>query len=186
MNDDRMALALAVITASKFKKLHNLQGNPHNLTQKPHILTKNEFLQNICRMSGIKRLTYFAKNNHVLMFDNDYWNVLGTIWKGDGSVDIQDAFVELLRNPARRNKHKIMKTNERREYAKLPKVVTAYRACGHIDEIGTSISWSLDKRFVERYAESTGRAIIATQDFKKSEIFAYFNRRGESEILVRI
>lgn len=182
-----MALALAVITASKFKKLHNLQDNSHNLTQKQHILTKNEFLQNICRMSGVERFTYFAQNNHVLDFDNDYWNVLGTIWKDDGSVaETQELFVELLRNPARRNKHKIMKTNERREYAKLPKVVTAYRACGHIDEISTSISWSLDKKFVERYAESTGRTIIATLDFKKSEIFAYFNRRNESEIIVRI
>lgn len=76
-----------------------------------------------------------------------------------------------------------MKTSERREFSRLPKVVTAYRAYADEDELNHSICWSLDPKFVKQYAEKTGRK-VAEMKFKKSDIFAYFNRRRESEILV--
>lgn len=114
--------------------------------------------------------------------DSNYWNFLGTAWKAGGSFAKQDQWIELFQSK-RRNRQKIMKTSERREFSRLPKVVTAYRAYADEDELNHSICWSLDPKFVKQYAEKTGRK-VAEMKFKKSDIFAYFNRRRESEILV--
>lgn len=114
--------------------------------------------------------------------DSNYWNFLGTAWKAGGTFEKQDQWVELFQSK-RRNRQKLMKTSERREFSRLPKVVTAYRAYTDEDELNHSICWSLDQKFVKQYAEKTGRK-IAEMKFAKSNIFAYFNRRQESEILV--
>lgn len=176
-NDQFLAIATALAMSSATKK-------PSAVREER--LTQNSFLTNLFNLRGLKQLSYFEKNNAVLVFDNDYWNVLGTIWKDSGSLEIQSKFVELCNNTKRRNHKRIMKTNERRVFNKLPKTVTAYRACNDTSEIETSINWSLDLDFVKKYADATGRTIIANKEFDKSEIFAYFNRRKESEILVRI
>jgi hypothetical protein len=114
--------------------------------------------------------------------DSNYWNFLGTAWKAGGSFEQQEQWIELFQSK-RRNRQKIMKTSERREFSRLPKVVTAYRAYTNEDELNHSICWSLDPAFVKQYAEKTGRK-VAQMKFEKSNIFAYFNRRKESEILV--
>lgn len=114
--------------------------------------------------------------------DSNYWNFLGTAWKAGGSFENQSQWIELFQSK-RRNRQKIMKTSERREFSRLPKVVTAYRAYTDENELNNSICWSLDQKFVKQYAEKTGR-MIAERKFDKSNIFAYFNRRRESEILV--
>lgn len=114
--------------------------------------------------------------------DSNYWNFLGTAWKAGGSFEQQEQWIELFQSK-RRNRQKIMKTSERREFSRLPNVVTAYRAYTNEDELNHSICWSLDPAFVKQYAEKTGRK-VAQMKFEKSNIFAYFNRRKESEILV--
>lgn len=114
--------------------------------------------------------------------DSNYWNFLGTAWKAGGSFEQQEQWLELFQSK-RRNRQKIMKTSERREFSRLPNVVTAYRAYTNEDELNHSICWSLDPAFVKQYAEKTGRK-VAQMKFEKSNIFAYFNRRKESEILV--
>ena len=115
--------------------------------------------------------------------DSNYWNFLGTAWKAGGSFAEQDRWVELFKSK-RRNRQKMMKTSERREFAKLPKMVKAYRCCNDEFEQHQSICWSLDKKFVIDYAMKTDRSIIVESTFHKDSIFAYFNRRRESEILV--
>lgn len=115
--------------------------------------------------------------------DSNYWNFLGTAWKAGGSFLEQDHWIELFQ-AKRRNPQKIMKTSERRELSRLPGVVTAYRCCDHEIEKSQSICWSLDKKFVVGYAKGKGRRLIVESTFAKKDIFAYFNRRNESEILV--
>lgn len=115
--------------------------------------------------------------------DSNYWNFLGTAWKAGGSFEKQDQWIKLFKSN-RRNRQKIMKTSERREFSRLPKIVTAYRCCDDEIEKDQSICWSLDKKFVIEYAEKKGRTIIVERKFDKKDIFAFFNRRRESEILV--
>ena len=127
-------------------------------------------------------LNVMCKYAHYIQDDSNYWSFLGAAWKAGGTYAEQDKWLTFFRSK-RRNKHKIMKTSERREFAKLPKVVTAYRAYGNEEELDSTICWSLDKKFVEKYAENESRK-VAEREFKKSDIFAFFNRRKESEILV--
>lgn len=127
-------------------------------------------------------LRVFQKYADQIIDDSNYWNLLGTVWKASGSFKEQDQWIALFKTD-RRNRQKIMKTSERREFSRLPKVVTAYRAYESEDELSHSICWSLDHKFVKQYAEKTGRK-IAIQKFDKADIFAFFNRRQESEILV--
>lgn len=127
-------------------------------------------------------LRVFQRYAEQITDDSNYWNFLGTVWKAGGTFEQQDKWVELFKC-SRRNRQKIMKTSERREFSRLPKVVTAYRAYADEAELDHSICWSLDQKFIQQYAETTGRQ-IAVQKFDKADIFAYFNRRLESEILV--
>lgn len=127
-------------------------------------------------------LRVFQKYADQIADDSNYWNFLGTVWKAGGSFKEQDQWIALF-NADRRSPQKIMKTSERREFSRLPKVVTAYRAYENEDELSNSICWSLDQKFIKQYAEKTGRK-VAVQKFDKADIFAFFNRRQESEILV--
>ena len=114
--------------------------------------------------------------------DSNYWNFLGTAWKAGGSFEQQEQWIELFQSK-RRNRQKIMKTSERREFSRLPKKLKAYRAYADPIEIERSICWSLDKKFVEQYARAKDLQ-IAECTFNRDDVFAYFNRRQESEILV--
>ncbi|NNG80595.1 hypothetical protein [Acinetobacter sp. ANC 5378] len=136
----------------------------------------------MCLVPHHLMLAFMQGNHNKIIDDSNYWNLLGTAWKAGGSFEQQEQWIELFESK-RRNRQKIMKTSERREFSRLPKVVTAYRAYTNEDELNHSICWSLDPAFVKQYAEKTGRK-VAQMKFEKSNIFAYFNRRKESEILV--
>lgn len=127
-------------------------------------------------------ISFFEANGQRITDDNNYWNFLGTAWKAGGCFGDQDRWIVLFKSK-RRNRQKIMKTSERREYSRLPKKLKAYRAYADIAEIEQSICWSIDKSFVEQYAKAKG-LLIAERVFNRDDVFAYFNRRKESEILV--
>lgn len=127
-------------------------------------------------------IDFMEANGHRITDDSNYWNLLGTAWKAGGSFEQQDHWIELFQSK-RRNRQKIMKTSERREFSRLPKKLKAYRAYADPIEIEQSICWSLDKKFVEQYAKAKDLQ-IAECTFNRDDVFAYFNRRQESEILV--
>lgn len=128
---------------------------------------------------------FFVNNAHSIQDDSTYWSVLGTLWKAGGTVAQQDLWLQLFRS-SRRNSQKIMKTRERRALKKLPKIITAYRAVNNDLESKTAISWSLSREVVERIFSENGKRKIVARTFYRSDIFAYFDRRHEQEILVRI
>jgi hypothetical protein len=74
-----------------------------------------------------------------------------------------------------------MKKKDRQFWRRLPTKVIAYRAVDPVENLSSSISWTLDPAFLARVYR--GREIV-TREFKKEDILAYFNRRGESEIIV--
>ena len=143
--------------------------------------------QDIAKMMAITphsmMLEFMQNYGDLIKDDSNYWNFLGTAWKAGGSFVEQDQWVNLFRSK-RRNSQKIMKTSERREFSRLPKLITAYRCCDDEIEQSLSICWSLDKKFIQEYAKKKGRTLIFENKFAKANIFAYFNRRHESEILV--
>jgi len=128
---------------------------------------------------------YFSRNAHRILDDAVYWNVLGTLWKLGGTVVQQDLWLSMF-NANRKQRHKIMKKRERRAWRRLPKQIKAYRAVNHNDEANTAISWTLSRDTAERVFSENGKRAIVSKIFCKDKVFAYFDRRKESEILVRL
>ena len=127
-------------------------------------------------------INFMEKYGDSIQDDSNYWNLLGTAWKAGGCFKDQERWKVLFQNK-RRNRHKIMKTSERREFSRLPKKLKAYRAYADPVEIEQSICWTLDKNFVQSYAKVKDLQIVE-KTFNRDDVFAYFNRRQESEILV--
>lgn len=130
------------------------------------------------------RAEFFRRYSHKIQDDSAYWVVLGSLWKAGGTVIQQDLWREMFLSP-RRNRHKVMKTKERSIWRRLPKTVKAYRAINHKGEIGTAISWTLSRKVAEQFSQN-GKREIVSREFKKSEVYAYFDRRNEKEILVNL
>lgn len=128
---------------------------------------------------------YFSVNAYRITDDALYWNVLGTLWKLGGTVIQQDLWLPMFRSD-RRGPHKIMKNRERKKWRRLPKTFVAYRAVNCAAEAESAISWSLSKKTVERVFSESGKRSIVERQFHKSDVFAFFDRRGEDEILVNI
>lgn len=141
-----------------------------------------EIIRQLAVLPSHLLLPFLLKNANKFECDNNYWNVLGTCWKAAGSHEEREKWMLLFRSK-RRNQHKIMKTRERRVWRQLPKTIIVYRAATDDSELQTGMSWSLDKAFVERYAKAENR-IILTKKISKKEVWAYFDRRKESEVLI--
>lgn len=139
-------------------------------------------IQEMMRVPERLMAEYFARNSHRITDDTTYWNVLGTLWKLGGTVMQQDLWLDLFLAD-RPRRHKIMKGRERQRWRNLPASVIAYRAVNHPDEAATAICWTLDKAVAARL--SNGRSVMVRK-FQKSEVFAFFDRRCEEEILVNI
>lgn len=142
----------------------------------------NELVRKLAVLPNHLLLPFLLANASRFECDNNYWNVLGTCWKAAGSHKEREKWLLLFR-AKRRNQHKIMKTRERRAWRQLPKTITVYRAATDDSELQTAMSWSTDKAFVERYAKTESR-IVLIRTINKSEAWAYFDRRQESETLI--
>lgn len=150
---------------------------------KPTHITDHDIARIMASTPHFLMLKFMQQYGESITDDSNYWNFLGTAWKAGGCFADQEQWINLFRSK-RRNRQKIMKTSERRDFSRLPKIITAYRCCNDESEIEQSICWSLDQKFVADYANKTQRNIIVKQNFEKKDVFAYFNRRQESEILV--
>lgn len=126
---------------------------------------------------------FFRKYADKIQDDSVYWGTLGTLWKATGNTHEQEAWLPLFK-AKRRNKKKIMKARERKEFSRLPKTVTAYRAVNNDDEENSAISWTLTEEVANRIFSKNGQRKVISKQFDKSQIFAYFDRRNEQEILV--
>ena len=127
---------------------------------------------------------YFKQNSDRIQDDSTYWNVLGSLWKLGGTVIQQDLWKELFQSHRKRC-HKIMKSRERKRWRKLPKNILAYRAVNDESEAETAISWTLSKSVAQQFSEN-GRRKVVTRIVNKDEVFAFFDRRHEEEIIVNI
>ncbi|HHF3138001.1 TPA: hypothetical protein ACPJ18_004137 [Vibrio alginolyticus] len=130
-----------------------------------------------------KRFIAFRRFSDEIKDDATYWNVLGSLWKDVGEVQQQSLWLPLFRS-SRRSRHKIMTSSERKEFARLPEMVTAYRAINGESEISTAISWTLSPEIAQRVFSHNGKRQVVKRQFNKKQILAYFSRRNEQEIIV--
>jgi len=127
---------------------------------------------------------YFVMNHRMIIDDAMYWNVLGTLWKMGGTVVQQELWKGLFQSN-RKKRHKIMKKRERKRWRRLPETIVAYRAINNESEIDSAISWTLSMTIANEFSED-GKRKVVEKTFSKKDVFAFFDRRREEEILVNL
>jgi hypothetical protein len=115
--------------------------------------------------------------------DTQYWSLLSDIW-----TDTENQWQGLnkwkqLLSSNRPSRHYLMNEEEFNLLQSLPDEVTVYRGCqAGINENG--LSWSLNKKKAEFFANRFGKeGIILERKIPKSNIIAFLNGRGESEVI---
>ena len=144
----------------------------------------SDIVKELCYLCDVlnqkdRAVEVFFENKHRLS-DPCFWEMLRTMWIVNGKMENLETFRRLfqLKRPFKRF---LMTTEEEKTFNELPDPVTAFRAPGRVGDPG--ISWTLNREFVERYAKSMKREKVE-QQFPKSRITAYFNRRNEQEVIV--
>ena len=115
--------------------------------------------------------------------DTQYWSLLSEIW-----TDTENQWQGLnkwkqLLSSNRPSRHYLMNEEEFNLLQSLPDEVTIYRGCqAGINENG--LSWSLNKKKAEFFANRFGKeGLILERKIPKSNIIAFLNGRGESEVI---
>jgi hypothetical protein len=141
----------------------------------------SQIVEALMQLPIAEQLPYLLRVKDDIIDDSCYWQVVAAVWIGS---DICSPYLsiwrEIFAGSFRRNRHKLMKGNDRKVWRSLPKMVKAYRAINHQDEYITGISWTLSKAVAQRLAN--GRKIVSNEWPKKC-VVAYFDRRGEQEII---
>ena len=118
--------------------------------------------------------------------DTQYWKIVGEIW-----TDTENAHQNInewaeLFGSDRAERNSLMSEEELAELNALPDTLTVYRGCIHgLNEDG--ISWTTNREradwFANRFQNPDGEPCVIQQQIAKSEVIAYFTRRGENEVL---
>lgn len=141
------------------------------------------YIENIIALPENLQLLQFVKTSDLLKDDTSYWALLSALWKAHGTIGLQPVWIELFRSK-RRGSNKIMKKAERKRWAALPKEVVAYRAVNCAEEAKYAISWTLSRQIADDVFSEGGTRTVVTRTFQKQDIFAFFDRRGEEEIII--
>jgi hypothetical protein len=112
--------------------------------------------------------------------DQRFWETMRTLWVTAGKQENYTVFRRLFASK-RPHRDWFMTLEDAAYLDALPEEFEVYRAA--YPEGDEGLSWTLDKNFVEKYAKDLGR-ILLTRKVRKSDVFAYISRRGESEILI--
>jgi hypothetical protein len=151
---------------------------------KKQLLKDNKIVKELVYLCDVlnrkdEAVELFFQNKNRLS-DPCFWELLRTMWILNGKRENLLMFRQLFQSK-RPFKRFLMTIEEKNIFNALPDLVIAYRAPMKDDDVG--ISWTLSKEFVERYAKHTGREIIEAT-ISKTEIVAFFDRRGEQEIIL--
>ena len=133
------------------------------------------------------KMTWF-KYCSQFMNQKDFGELLAYCWvqqenpNQDCNVSRQEA-VEYFREAKKRY---LMEPDELRVYKSLPPIVTAYRGVARGRE-KYGLSWTNDKEKAEWFQSRFGEGnCLLKADVPKRNILAYFNGRGEKEIVVDV
>ena len=114
----------------------------------------------------------------------DYYRIGGNIWMDPEIIHSGSCFVAGLISMSddviiRRG---IMTNDERDQLASLSDRVRIFRS--HLDWNRDGFCWTLDRDIALEFAHGYDWASLTSAYAEKSDILAYFDRRGESEIII--
>lgn len=202
------AMAMAVpITPSKFGLLsHPLISSVFNMSPKSgQIIVVTEENKAQAFKERLEHLATLKTMGHIWIFVQKPYKLDLIFFARD--VLTTDEFTGLLRDGwmatefphqsgvrrmlslfKRADKSKLMNKEEKEFYDSLPKIVTIYRGLQGAKSPVRGISWTLDfekaKWFASRWKTVVRPGNVVTAMIHKDHIFAYFQDRNESEIIV--
>lgn len=138
------------------------------------------------------RENIFKIFNHVQddLTDKDYWIVLGECYIMSSFSHSTHELIKTFFNSDRPDKLRIMTEEEKLEFDSLPNEIKIYRGCSEqeIKSENFRFSWTTKKSVAHFFANRSKtmhgiKSSVVTRTIKKEEVFAYFNRRNEFEII---
>lgn len=181
----RHPLLVALVYAPPLARLYNTQ-----------ICTKREQILKSVEEGDIERVIWLHERpwrsealsmwGHRLS-DADYWRLVSEVWiDSENIVETAELWNTLLTS-TRGERDAIMTEDERSRLAAMDTTLTIYQ--GHTDLRDDGWSWTLNRDtavwFAERFAMMEGgRAMLSTAVVERGDVYAYFTRRGENEILI--
>lgn len=121
--------------------------------------------------------------------DAEYWDLLGDVWIDSENIYENYADWSEALGSERANSHLMMSKEERAALEELPDRIRIWR--GGIEDLNElGLSWTTDKSravwFADRFANVgvRGEAVVTEAYVHKSNVVAYFTRRGENEIVI--
>lgn len=129
---------------------------------------------------GARLVTLYA-NRYEFWDDAAYWQAVAAMWIDSDICYPNLEYWKELFTLDRRDRFKLMKKADRKVWRSLPAKVKAFRAVHENEEVDLAISWTLTRKVADRFAK--GRKVVE-RTFNKNQIVAYFDRRGEQEIIV--
>jgi hypothetical protein len=145
---------------------------------------------------GHERFPELLKIEHLLS-DKDYWKCVALVWDNiEVSSPDQEEWLRLFTSP-RPHRELLMTKAERKRLAAMPEVLTIYRGYAK-GRARSGLSWTLLKkraRFFAEYAvgdrrhllcghQPGGVPMMVSGKCHKRDVLAYFNGRGEQEIVI--
>lgn len=128
----------------------------------------------------------FIKYAKPYMSKKDFDTYLAYIWIASENPN-QDANVKirtLISWFKAANKKYLMEPDELRYYTNLPDIVKVYRGVAVGRAANDGLSWTGNIKTAQWFASRFGKGgYIIQGDINKQDIFAYFNGRGEDELL---
>jgi hypothetical protein len=122
--------------------------------------------------------------------DEEYWRELAYAYIMQNYKKIPYKTYYELFTSKRAFREKLMSEEEKQLLAQLPETLTIYRG-GSLAEHKSKkygISWSLDKKIAEQFADVKGirdkkEMIVIEKQINKADVIAYFKERQEEEII---
>ena len=155
-----------------------------------------------CKTTGISDWTtigaYIGSENVFKLFshlqndlkDKDYWTVLGECYVMSSFSHSNYSNIITFFQSKRSDRINIMTEEEKFEFDSLPDEIEIYRGCSEheIKSGNYRFSWTTKKSVAQFFAKRNKtkygiKNLVVSRIIKKEEVFAYFNRRNEFEII---
>lgn len=147
-------------------------------------MQKGDFQQYVALHERPYRLRALMAIKFIIMTNPAFWRMVAFVWVDSENIyQNLDNWVDLFESD-RPSKDSLMDDDELRVLRQLPDEVLVYR--GHSPENLEGLSWSLSKHVAEQFADRSmkGNPLVSQSAVSRDDIHAYFNVRGEQEVVI--
>jgi len=158
---------------------------------------QNQLINQIDKANDVFRIYFMVNKPYTMAFlkftkphlsQKDYSELLADAWVRSENPNLDENFTktELLEMFMDADPQVLMDGEEQKQLAELHDVVTVYRGVTPYNAKNIkALSWTLEQKTAEWFAHRFGEdGTIYEAQIPKQHIYAFFNGRGESEVIV--